>query len=103
VQKKKRPRDFAAFWNFSDTRGVRLANYFGGSLGLGAGAFGAGVVAPGALGAGFGALPVADGGAATPDCTLYASTTFFVMSTASGFHHSTGLCGQGFDVSMIIV
>ena len=66
-EKKIRPRFHAAFWNFLDTTGVRW-NYFGGSVGLGAGGFAAPAPGPGLGVAGF-AAPV-EGGAATPDCTL---------------------------------
>lgn len=67
MSKRKRPRGNAALWNFSDTRGVRLAYCFGASLlGFGVGVLGFGVVAPGAFTAGFVPVPE-DAGAATPD------------------------------------
>src|SRR5579864_2503692 len=101
---RKKGRVFTRPFGTFQTHEVSAFSYFGvsvfGVAGLGApvpvGDFGAAglAVAPAPLGA---------GGAATPDCTLYASTTFFVISTASGFHQSTGLCGQGFEVSTISV
>src|ERR1700687_3122537 len=72
-RKEKRPSFHAASWNFPNTTGVRLMNYFGGSVALGSaglGVVGLGVVAPApGLGlAGF-AAPVV-GGAGTPGLTL---------------------------------
>ena len=75
------------------------ADYLGGALDFGAGVAGFGVVPVDGRGAAGLAAPVpVDGGAATPDCALYVSTTGLVMSTASP-HHSTGLWGQGLEVS----
>jgi len=65
-QIKKAARD-AAFWNFSDTRGV-VSRYLGGSVDFGAAGFG--VVPAAGLGpAGLVAAPEA-AGAGTPDCVL---------------------------------
>ena len=66
---------------------------------MGAAGFAAPAPAPGLGAAGF-AVPVV-GGAGTPDCTLYASTTALVMSMASP-HQSTLLCGHGLDVSTMM-
>src|SRR5579862_4163763 len=80
------------------TREVSALRYcFGVSLDFGAAGFGVVLVGFGAAGFAAGAA-----GAGTPDCTLYASTIGLVMSTESWFHHKTGLCGHGFDVSTIM-
>src|SRR5580698_11156105 len=60
----------------------------------------AGFAVPVGFGAAGFAAPVA-GGAATPDCALYPSTTALVISIVSP-HHSTLLCGHGFEVSTIM-
>src|SRR5579863_8696256 len=65
----------------------------------------AGFAAP-APGAGFGAAGLAPApapvvGAATPDCALYRSTTAWVISNPAPASR-IGLCGHGFEVSIIM-